>query len=119
MIIISIILLIISGLSKAIQDISDSSYSSSKLSYLNASFWNKSISWKNKWKNNDESQGEKFLGSSSIFVFITDAWHLFDVIRDITLIISLLLTPFIWFFIIAYIIRQLSFSFFYKILIKK
>jgi predicted PurR-regulated permease PerM len=119
MIYLSIILLIISGLSKTIEDISASNYSTSKLSYLNASFWNKSISWKNKWKNGDESQGEKFLGSSTIFVFITDAWHLFDLIRDITLIISLLLTPIIYFFIMAYPIRQLLFSLFYKILIKK
>lgn len=39
--------------------------------------WNPNESWKNKWKNGDESQGEKYPGSSSIFSFLSDKWHLF------------------------------------------
>lgn len=38
-------------------------------------------SWRNKWKNGDRDQGEKFLGSSTIFVFVTDAWHLLQSIQ--------------------------------------
>ena len=40
------------------------------------SFWDPKISWRNKWKNGDPAQGERFPGSSTIFVFLTDAWHL-------------------------------------------
>lgn len=32
-------------------------------------------SWRNKWKNGDKSQGEKFPFSSTILVFLTDRWH--------------------------------------------
>lgn len=40
-----------------------------------AQFWNPSISWENKWKNGDPQQGEKYLGSSTVFVPFQDAWH--------------------------------------------
>jgi hypothetical protein len=33
-------------------------------------------SWTRKYKNGDVKQGEAFLFSSSILVFLTDAWHL-------------------------------------------
>ena len=32
-------------------------------------------SWRNKWKNGDPKQGEKFPFSSTIFVLFTDRWH--------------------------------------------
>ena len=40
-------------------------------------FWNPAESWKNKYRNGDPRQGEKFFGSSTALVFVTDAWHLF------------------------------------------
>ena len=42
----------------------------------NDQFWNPAVSWKNKYKNNDPSQGPKFFGSTNVFVFTTDAYHL-------------------------------------------
>lgn len=33
-------------------------------------------SWRNKWKNGDPKQGEKFPFSSTILVMFTDRWHL-------------------------------------------
>lgn len=33
-------------------------------------------SWRNKWKNGNKSEGEKFPFSSTILVFLTDRWHL-------------------------------------------
>lgn len=38
-------------------------------------FWG-ADSWRNKYKNGDPQQGEKFPGSTSVFVFVTDAPHL-------------------------------------------
>lgn len=46
----------------------------------NQQFWNPLVSWVNKWKNNDEAQGEKFPGSSTVFVFLTDGRHLFKML---------------------------------------
>lgn len=42
----------------------------------NDQFWNPALSWKNKYKNNDPAQGPKFVGSTNVFVFTTDAYHL-------------------------------------------
>ena len=37
---------------------------------------NPEVSYKNKWKNNSNSfDGEKFPGSSTVFVWVTDLWH--------------------------------------------
>lgn len=37
--------------------------------------------WRRKYKNGDPSQGEKFPGSATVFVFITDAWHFFQFLQ--------------------------------------
>lgn len=39
-------------------------------------WWNPKESWRYKWKNGDPAQGERFPGSSTVFVFLTDFWHL-------------------------------------------
>lgn len=39
-------------------------------------FWNPAASWRNKYKNGDPAQGPRFPGSTTIFVFLTDGWHL-------------------------------------------
>lgn len=41
-------------------------------------FWDPRESWRNKWKNGDPSQGERFLGSSTIFVGATDGYHMLN-----------------------------------------
>lgn len=39
-------------------------------------FFDGSVSWKNKYKNGDPSQGPKFFGSTTFLVSLTDAWHM-------------------------------------------
>jgi hypothetical protein len=56
-------------------------------------FWDPTKSWVNKWKDSSAKQ-EKFLGSSTIFVFTTDAWHLFKFFRNTFLFIGLPLLSF-------------------------
>ncbi len=41
-------------------------------------FWNPQLSDLNKYKNRDPEQGEKFWGSTTFFVWTTDAWHRFQ-----------------------------------------
>lgn len=43
---------------------------------INDQFWNPAISWKNKYKNGDCAAGPKFQGSTNVFAFTTDAYHL-------------------------------------------
>lgn len=47
-----------------------------RLPKVNDQFWNPAISWTNKYKNNDPCQGPKFFGSTCIFAFTTDAYHM-------------------------------------------
>jgi hypothetical protein len=47
----------------------------------NPQFWNPAISWQNKWKPNSTTQ-ERFWRSSRQLVFLTDAWHLINNLRN-------------------------------------
>jgi len=57
----------------------------------NEMFWNPQKSHVNKWKNGDYKQGEKFPLSSTALVFTTDAYHLFRMGRNVTMITSLVI----------------------------
>ncbi len=52
----------------------------------NDQYWNPHESWKNKYLNCDTFQGEKFPGSTTIFVFSTDAFHLLRTLNKVNLV---------------------------------
>ncbi len=73
----SVLFLVLAGMCNAVMDKivfhwDDSVFKGSKLDW-----WaNPEVSYKNKWKNNSNSSGgEKFPGSSTVFVWVTDLWH--------------------------------------------
>lgn len=77
--IVGISLVLLSSIPDAIKDTVQfyfyrSVFNTSKLSSY---WWNYNISWQNKYKNLDPSQGPKFFGSTTFLVWITDAWHFF------------------------------------------
>jgi hypothetical protein len=82
MILLSISLLIIAGISKAVKDRIMTGWSGSRFEQwgLNRNWWDNQISWRNKWKieNGKVTRTERFPLSSTVLVFLTDAWHLFD-----------------------------------------
>jgi len=87
-IIIGFILIVLSGLFEAIMDkLQFHFYKSIFILKENQQFWNPELSWKNKYK--EDLITEKFIGSKTIFVFLTDAWHIFKMLRTITLFISI------------------------------
>lgn len=55
----------------------------------NENYWNPQKSWKNKWKNGDHKQGEKFLFSSTFLVASTDGWHALKMLMLLILTLSL------------------------------
>ena len=68
------VLLVISSLAKAIQDKLQFHFDKSVFSKVkNKQYWNPAISHRNKWKNRDSRQGEKFFMSSTLLVGLTDA----------------------------------------------
>jgi hypothetical protein len=120
------LLIIFSAVSEAIMDKLNFHYEKSIFSNnekYNQLFWNPIESWKNKWK--EDLKTEKFLGSSTLFVFTTDAWHLFKFFKNTSLFISLGLIGFISYnpiiiAIIARILYGILFTLFFdKILVKK
>ena len=118
---ISIILVfsVIFGVSKSITDISESCFRTSRLKYLSPLFWDKHQSWKNKWKNGNPKDGERFLGSSTLLVWITDAWHLFTGLSYIVLSIAVAFTQSLFgvaFIFIPLVIGLLVFEASYRIL---
>lgn len=115
-IILTIVFSIVSGFSKAICDLSEEG----KLKG-DSSYWHKNKSWKNKWKNGDKKQGEKFLGSSTIFVLFTDAWHLFGLLERIGFIVSYItigmlitISDWYWFMLSNYLFSMMIFHLFYN-----
>lgn len=71
---ISLILLILAGVAKAVMD----AVAHGKFVHKGSAWLDPLQSWKNKWKNGDPKQGEAFPGSSTVFVFVTDGWHFFQ-----------------------------------------
>jgi len=73
--------LIFAALVKAIMDCLQFHYKDSPFAkFKKQIWWNPTISWKNKWRGGKPENGEKFPGSSTIFVWTTDAWHFFQMI---------------------------------------
>lgn len=112
----------LSGIAKAGMDVLQFHFSESIFSKLNA--WNPKESWKNKWKNGDKSQGERFPGSSTVFVFLTDPWHLLQSVYLNSLFAALYLicthTPSVWVLLLSRVLFGLSFELSYRYLyIKK
>lgn len=75
------ILIFAQGICKGVCDTLQFHYSISIFSKKNELFWNPAISWRNKYKNGEPEQGERFPGSTTVFVMFTDGWHLFDFLR--------------------------------------
>jgi len=111
------VLLFISGFAKAVCDLSEEG----KLKLKPETFWIKNVSSKNKWKNGDKKQGEKFFGSSRWFVALTDAWHLFGLIERLSFVITytsigvlIMLNKWFAFMLLCYPLSMLSFHLFYN-----
>lgn len=80
MMILLLLCVIIAGVCKAVRDTLQFHYTNSVFRKCkNIQFWNVDISWKNKYKEG-EIGTPKFWGSTTIFVWLTDAWHLFDML---------------------------------------
>lgn len=77
------ILISLAGLSNAAMDKMQFHYSKSifpkdqdLLLGKSEQFWNPTLSWRNKYKDNDPTKGMKFPMSTGALVFLTDGWHL-------------------------------------------
>jgi hypothetical protein len=122
---IGFILFILAGMSEGVMDTLQFHYSNSIFySLKNKLFWNPQISWQNKYKNGDPTDGAKFPLSTNLLVGLTDAWHLFKLLRNLFIFAGVLFMAIpcnsIWILIlwviIARIVFGLIFTLFYKLL---
>lgn len=89
-----IFLIIIASIADSVLDSLQFHYSISIFKkFKNQQFFNPELSWKNKWKLDEKGNiiGEKFLGSSTIFTSLTDAWHFFKFIMLTSLFATIVL----------------------------
>ena len=122
MVIIGLILTIFAGLSEAVMDTLQFHFYKSPFAKYNNQFWNPQLSWRNKYKKGDPSLGPKFPGSTTIFVSLTDGWHLFKLLRNLFLFVGLCLIAIpclninyiIIYFIAARILYGISFQLLFK-----
>jgi hypothetical protein len=80
MILLGTILIMISAIAEAVMDTISHRFSESIFKDLNDDWWDPTFSWRNKYKDKSEYLGPKFWGSTTFFVFVTDAWHMFKMI---------------------------------------
>ena len=75
---------LISGYSDGAADVMQFKYNRSVFPQHegNKSFWNPKVSWRNKYLNGDPDQGELFPLSTTLFVNLTDGWHLSKSVRN-------------------------------------
>ena len=76
--ILSLVSLFLAGMCKGVMDTLQFHFSVSIFKNRKAQFWNPQESWRNKYKDGDPTKGPKFPGSTTIFVALTDGWHLFQ-----------------------------------------
>lgn len=118
--VISLCCIILAGASKGAADILQHKYKKSIFAaYEKELFYNPKKSWKNKWRPKTEEKGyvEKFPGSSTIFVFTTDAWHLCNFFMYKLIFLVVILQPSFGQFLNPdtdwYLVKALDFSVFH------
>jgi hypothetical protein len=119
---IACLFLIISGISKAIFDKINFHFHESVFKNMNQYFWNPTFSYLNKYKGQNPGNGPRFFGSTTFFVFTTDAWHLFQMIHGISIAIAFFLIGMqsnVLFFIIGYILNKCVFELFFKYILSR
>lgn len=125
--IVGLILVSLSAISEAMMDKLQFHFHKSIFKFnpvkYNQLFWDPSMSWENKYKENSMTE-PKFYGSTTIFVFVTDAWHLFKFLRNVFLFIGLPLLclsgiNLILSVIIARVLYGLIFTLFFDIFLEK
>ena len=134
----TLFLLMLAGMCNAVMDTLFSHYDISIFKSLNPLFWNPEVSWKNKWAQPYPQPAEdkwyyfgfippykeRFPYSSTIFVFLTDAWHLFKFFMLTFIFLGVVLyTPMVRQcadFFIYYIAYTFTFTMFYDyVLVRK
>lgn len=125
MLLLGCILITISASSLAALDILHNRFHESIFKNMNDLWWDPTFSWRNKYKRRSQYLGPKFIGSTTIFSFVTDAVSMFKFIHIISLFVGLFLIftflgpeGLIYEFIISFVYHKIVYMAFYNIVFK-
>jgi len=131
MILLGLISVILAGISNAVMDKLQFHWYKSIFANgtkYNKQFWDPEVSWKNKYKPGLESyKYEKFKYSTTLLVFLTDAWHLFQMLHTLLLFVGISLIAYFCnsflelflYVLLSRILYSLCFELFFKKLLSK
>lgn len=112
-------LLIISSISKAIMDTLNFHFHKSIFKKLNSKWFNSpEITWKNKYEWFPNSKILTWIICNPL-VFVTDAWHLFGLIRDFSVIICFTIVTLNPYYLLIYPLYRLVFHIFFTFVLTK
>ena len=123
--IIRIFFIILAGFFNAVMDtLHTNRYSKSifvkwKIFKNHQQFLDPSVSARNKWKNGDKKQGEKFFGSSTFLVFLTDGWHLAKFLMTLCFAIALCTSVIIFSVYLDWAIYWILFGFSFEMFFRR
>ena len=85
----TILFFILAGVTEGVMDKLQFHYQVSKFKdFKNHLFWDPYHSWRNKYKNGNPEEGERFPLSTTLLVGFTDAWHFFKLLRNLFIFIA-------------------------------
>jgi len=118
----SFLLIFLSGIFEGYLDVLQFHWSNFKSKHrtCNSWFWSPDLSWRRKYKDGNPLYGEKFWGSTTFLVFLTDGWHLMKLFRNVSVFSSFFFVDNVTLIgvIILYSVNRLGFNLIYNILYK-
>jgi hypothetical protein len=87
----SLVPMTVAGMADGVNEEISHHYRDFKRIFPNASdqFWDPKISWTNKYKNGDYTQGRKFFGSTTFLVWTTDGYHMTRMVKNTMIVTSI------------------------------
>ena len=114
------ILMLLFVVSDAMQDAITWNFDQSVFRNLNPLYFDPSQSWVNKYKDNNPLEGEKFFGSTTFFVWLTDFWHMLKFIKMNCIWVALVVASATWWLYFAGIVfHGVVFELAYRIIRRK
>lgn len=110
---IALVLIVIAGMADGVRDtIEYHWYNSIFQDFKNGwrQWFDPAVSHLNKYKDFAKSKGPRFPGSTTMFVWTTDAWHFFQMIRLSLFTVAIVMYEPIYHWIVDFILLKIAFS---------
>lgn len=114
------ILMLLFVVADAMQDGITHDFEGTVFRNLNPKFFNPDVSWVNKYKDDNPLEGEKFFGSTTFLVWLTDFWHMLKFIKMNCVWIALSVASSTWWlYFVGLLFHGVVFELAYKVIRRK